>query len=500
MIMGHSVRTIPKKSDYTIVMGFFALGFMLISFVNHYQFRTYSLDLGLYNQTLFDYAHGRFNFSTLLEPDFHLRNQLADHFDLWLFLIAPLYFIFGSYTLLGVQIAAILIGGLGIAKSIETLSHDTKMPLFAMIHFYSLWGIYAALSFDYHSNVVASMFVPWLFYHHQKKNLYAAVLVFVFILICKENMALWAVFIASGFAWFFRKEAVIRNLNLALLFFAIIYFVLATKVFMPAFSTKDQAYIHFDFLVLGANYGEAIKSILLHPVNNAIYLFKSHLNLPEAFGIKKELHTFILLSGGLALIFEPAFLWILLPIYGQKLFNDDFTKWGINHHYSIEFAPILTLALFISLERLHKNYRKAFALLFMIMALSITIYGMHKRVSKWYNEPNENLFNKKHYHRSLDLRRINGVIKKIPDNFSVSASNTLTPHLAFRKEIYQYPFVNNAQLILLLDEQESYYPLIETDFSLKFAELKKDSNYVCKLHEYPFYVFVRKDISFSVGD
>ncbi len=500
MIREKSVSCAKIAKGYYLVMLFFACVFCLVSFVNHYQFRTYSFDLGLYNQAIFDYSHGRLNQSTLLEPDFHQRNQLADHFDLWLILISPLYYIFGNSTLLLIQILAILFGGLGISKSTETFSNNKWIPFLAMIHFFSLWGIYAALSFDYHSNVIAAMFVPWLFYFLQRNKSIPAVLMFVLILICKENMALWAVFIGSGFAWYYRKDKLKRNLCLGLMFFAILYFVLVMKIFMPSFSIDSQKYIHFDFKALGSNFMEAIQTILQRPIYAASLLFESPYIQHETYWIKTELFSFILLCGGFALFFNPAFIWMLLPILGQKLFNDDFTKWGINHQYSIEFAPILSLALFIWITQIKYNNKVKIALIMIAITIAMTIKGMQSRISIWYDEKDENIFCMKHYQRAFDIKEIHKVIKQIPPEYSVSASSTLTAHLAGRKQIYQFPYINNAQLLLLLAEPESYYPLSESEFKTKFVALQADSNYVCTLNHNPFYIFVRKDVSFSVKD
>ena len=44
------------------------------------------------------------------------------------------------------------------------------LPFLAVVHFFSMWGIYSALSYDYHDNVMAAMFVPWLFYFFVEKK------------------------------------------------------------------------------------------------------------------------------------------------------------------------------------------------------------------------------------------------------------------------------------------------------------------------------------------
>jgi uncharacterized membrane protein len=142
---------------------FFGLLYVLISFVNHYQFRTCAWDLGINNNAIWDYSHFRWNNCMLIDgPQFD--NILSDHLTIYPILVSPLIWIFGTYTLLVFQIISILYGGIGVRKLILLKSNDISLANISLVMFYSVWGIFSALSFDYHDNVVASMLVPWLFW------------------------------------------------------------------------------------------------------------------------------------------------------------------------------------------------------------------------------------------------------------------------------------------------------------------------------------------------
>ena len=126
------------------------------------------------------------------------QNILSDHFDLYLMIFSPLVLIFGSYTLLIVQIAAVLLGGWGIYKLITLYTDNNLMPLLATATFIFSFGIIQALAFDYHSNVVTAMMLPWLLYFIKKKNFGLSSLFVVLFVIGKENMSLWLFFVAIG--------------------------------------------------------------------------------------------------------------------------------------------------------------------------------------------------------------------------------------------------------------------------------------------------------------
>ena len=124
----------------------------LISLVNHYYFRTYTLDLGAYTNALYDYAHFSANDSSAFNEA--PENLLADHFDLYLPLFSPLSYLFGTYTLLIVQLIATLAGAIGVYRYFEYTHPQQNIRKFALIYFLLFFGVFAAFSFDYHSNVV----------------------------------------------------------------------------------------------------------------------------------------------------------------------------------------------------------------------------------------------------------------------------------------------------------------------------------------------------------
>src|ERR1041385_5312688 len=96
----------------------FAFAYSLLSLVNHYNYHTYSFDLGIYNNSIYQYGH----FINNPHPYGHdaVTNFLGDHFALYTIILSPLHYLFGTYTLLYVQIASVLFGGAGIYKLVKS--------------------------------------------------------------------------------------------------------------------------------------------------------------------------------------------------------------------------------------------------------------------------------------------------------------------------------------------------------------------------------------------
>jgi uncharacterized membrane protein len=58
-------RLKPHHYAWLISAGFLLI-FCSISIYNHYVFRTFALDLGIKNQAIWDYAHFRYNYNTVM--------------------------------------------------------------------------------------------------------------------------------------------------------------------------------------------------------------------------------------------------------------------------------------------------------------------------------------------------------------------------------------------------------------------------------------------------
>lgn len=477
-----------KHNEHKIaymIMAFFAIIFCSISLVNHYNFRTYSLDLGLHNHAMYDYRNLRPNYSLLLAPLFDPRNQLSDHFDLMVVLLSPLSFIFGNLTLLLMQIAAIIFGGFGVYKYFKSKAAlGSTIPNYALFHFYSIWGIYSALAFDYHSNVIGAMLVPWYFYFFDKQNRKMTILFFILILICKEVMGLWLVFINLGLIIQNRKDKLQVKRAIGFAGIGFIYFYSMISFIIPALSPTGNHYIHFSFDVLGKSPTEAISTILTRFQFAITLLFESNNPNPKTFAIKTETHFYVLLAGGFALFLKPQYLVMLISIYAQKLFNTDPMKWGLNYHYSIEFVPIITFALYTWLiENQSLQNKGRYALGFAILVFVSTMATLDHRYSIYYNKVQANFFDIRHYRQSFDVSEMHDVLKKVPADAKVSASSPLVPHISLRDTIYTFPCIQNANLVLIIKKADSNFPLTQANFAATVKKMEDDTIHYSKVYD-----------------
>lgn len=466
-------KTRKTKGILTItVFAVFAIIFALISFGNHYLFRTRALDLGLFNHAIYYFAHFKNAVFTLAE-DGNTLPFLGTHFSLLTALYSPLYYLFGSYTLLVVQILAILFGGFGIYKySSEQFDTNSFVPLLLVIHFLGIWAIYSALSFDFHNSVVASMLVVWFVYYLDKRKIILSFVFLALILMARENMAIWLFFIVLGLMIKnrkrFRSEYI--KIEIPALILCVCYGIAVNGFIMPWLQGVENNLQLSRYTHLGDSFGDVILTFIKRPWYTISLLWVNILDAPLYDGIKSELHFMVLVSGGIALLARPAYLIMLLPIYAQKLLSNNYGMWGINGHYSIEFVPILSLALIDSV-----TYVKKYPLLIVAVVTASTLYFNYKtmehRQSKYYNANNVQFYRSSFYDPHINIHEIYKGLKLIDPNAPLSVNSYLAPHLAFRDKIYQFPIIKDAEYIVLITGDRSKYPLNEEGFQSTINKL-----------------------------
>ncbi len=422
-------------------------------------------------------------------------NFLADHFSLYTVILSPLYYLFGTATLLYVQILSVLIGGFGVYKIVKSKSSIPYLGEIAMIHYLSFFGIFSALSFDYHDNVVSAMLVPWFFYYFEKKNIKLTVLFAFLIVIGKENMPIWLAFISAGLFLLHFKDKKLRRLSFFIGVGSLVYTVLIIKVVMPAMDPvmAENGYNAFKYSVLGANSAEIVGNLIHHPMKLIKFLYYSHIvGQPELRDIKNEMYVCLICSGAWMLFARPQFLIMLIPVIAQKVYNDDFQKWGINAHYSIELVPIVVIGFYHVLSKFkHTKVIYVLAGLTVVLTAYITLSTIERRDSLYYIKENVNFYSKEHYVCKFNKKEIKKVIAMIPDDASLSCINFIAPHVSFRKNIYQYPDVHDAEYILLANSETSY-PLRGAGLQQKINELQNALDWTTISAQNGVYLFKKK--------
>lgn len=440
----------PHVRGPWLILLVFALVFGSITFVNHQQFRTHALDLGVYTHASWDYAQGDVDDSTSFRA--YSEPILSDHFDLHLLLYSPLVRWLGAWGLLLIQWLALLWGALGVYRLAKFKNANSAIA--PMLHLLVFFALFQALGYDYHSNVIASMALPWWILALEKRQTARSWMWLIFILFAKENMAAWMIFCTSGM-WFIVKGSTRIRIQLVLqsIFSAIYFYAIVFQV-MPFLATDGSA-SNLQYSLLS----ELAQSPSISEFLNLLKaLFINH--GADSYGdyFKLEFYMMFLLSGGLLLFRKPAFLWMLLPVIGWKMWHDHPSMWGINGQYAIELAPIVVVGTLYSLSKFQVNKRLYAAVV--IFAAICTIRSMDDPVVP-VDRAALRFYQPAHYQRDFDVAKAHKLLDLIPADASVSAQSSVHPHLADRQNIFLFPHLFDADYVVLSHEERTFPLSIE---------------------------------------
>lgn len=451
----------------------FAVLIGLVSFPNHYLLRTHAMDLGLYTHALWQYAHGTVHDSSLFLED--QQPVLADHFDLYLLLFAPLAFVFGSWTLLVVQWVSMLVGAWGVRKLLLAMGVGAGLALVGMTVFFLFFGLYAAASYDYHSNVVASMVLPWFLLAALRGKTLATFLLLVLMLVAKENMGFWLGVVAWVLCSFREIPQRMRWPLFFMGFFAFAWSFVLLGWVMPALS-HDARYMHFDYSILGESVGDVPASLIDHPWGILKAFFMDHYGHHQGTEIKLEFWAMLLLSGGWALLLVPRYGLMMLPVLAQKMLHDHEGKWSAGAQYSIEFAPLVAVAVVLVLSRVADvRWRTGLSVIGVLAALATVVRFMDNTYVP-QNIARIRFYQLRHYTRHYDVGAARSVLASVPSTARVSAQTSALPHVALSERVYLFPIVRDAEHIILLPSDETY-PLNREQWIEKVEALRQDSTW-----------------------
>jgi len=482
------------------ILIFFGLLFFFIGIYNHYLFKTFTYDYANYNFAFWDYSH--FRISPL--PTFR-GNFLQDHFSFTLMYFIPVYWLLnwltGTYTLIIIQTSLILVAAWYSYKFIQLKTKNPWLTSGVLLYFFLLFGRYSAFGTDVNLAIMSACFVPVFLYYFEIKKYIVAFVILVLSLFSRENMPLWFIFIFIVLIISHRKDKKAVIYSLTGIGISVVYFILLFKVFIPGIETPGIEYKLFNYSALGSGPGEALVHIIQHPVESVKMFFVNHLDNPDYDKVKLEFYIVYFVSGGFVLLFRPKYLIWFIPVVAQKVLNDDPFRWGIATYYSAEVVTLLPLSVFLVLSEIKSiRWQNILVALSCVGALGMSIHKMdssNQEIPWTFYKAKIKFYDKSFYKAPFDVKKVNQLLKKIPKEARVSASNIIAPHLAQRKHIYFFPTVKDAEYIVFSVFDDNY--LMSSEENEKHREQYLNSpNWEIIAKAYPVFLLKKRDRPISI--
>jgi len=384
------------------------------SIVRHLKMETFAFDLGIYDQIIWLFGHGRPLFSSLLEV-----HPWADHFTPTLLLLSPLYWLWDNVIILLVfQAFFSCLGAIPIYLLAKKKLNNEIVSIVIAFGYLAFWGIQNAIAFDFHPIMLATTLLAYIFWFYENKKFKLFWLTILLILGLQENffllMAAYGIFLVFRFRDWKRGGALFLG--------GLGIFGILVTVIMPGFGqTFTYAPIHLKKIgemgVIGG-IGEII-NLMINPSS------------------KLEVMYYSLASFGFLPLLSPVSWILLLEEFGQRFVGTLIpTRWEMGFQYNCILAPILAWGTMEGIERVQKLKgtrgiieRNGIIILGIIAVFAGTVMVQIKTIPAMNDLLDKKFYD---YSRTNDARE---VLAQIPPDSSVAAINNYIPQLTHREHI-----------------------------------------------------------------
>ena len=284
-----TLQSQKNKLWFRILFLFFSILHLLLPTLNHYFYRTYTYDYGVYNFAFYDYAHLQINPCPVYH-NLHTVTFLQDHFSLSLMILSPLYWLLtpfaGTYSLLIIQWLCIVFGAFCTFQYVECKFRNYKLGLFAMVYYFLIFNRFSAYQSDCNLAIIGAALLPAFFYFFETKKTVPLVLVFSFLLFCREDFPLTLIFMCSFLMIINWKQKARLKFASLLLLISVSVLLTTFAYLIPLVENSEKRFSLFNYSILGETPSQAALFIIKYPVKALSYLFVNHREDSAWDGIK----------------------------------------------------------------------------------------------------------------------------------------------------------------------------------------------------------------------
>ncbi|MFC1496401.1 DUF2079 domain-containing protein [Candidatus Margulisiibacteriota bacterium] len=447
---------LKENSGILRIILIYSIFFFTVALLKHYTFHSNAWDLSIFDESIWNTTQDRFLFSNMKGYCY-----LGDHFAPVLLIFVPFYCLgFGAELLIFAQVMFASLGALPLYWLAKDNFEDERLhylfPL-AYLLFLPLWHI---ITYDFHAVALSIAPLIFAFYYLTKDKYLFSLLFLAFAVTCKENMPVVGAFFGIYILLVKKKKL----LGFCLLAMGLLLFIVELQHLIPFFRGGEQGFAYFDrYSYLGNNLGEYVKTALFNPL-----IIVKNLLIPD-----KIIYLTVMLGAAAFLpLFSPSTFFLAIPILAQNLLSTYSGQYGYHSQYNSGLIPFLFISAIFGLSNILKNKTaeqqtqikkriQRIMVFFIIISLLEFFLGYFIR----YTFPTKHTF----YGHEL--------LKQIPNHVSVSASSNIHPHLAHRKNIWEFPNGVGQAEYVIIETFDPTWPMEEKDYPDVLDRLWKEKSY-----------------------
>ncbi|MDB5075663.1 MAG: hypothetical protein JWO42_1842 [Chloroflexi bacterium] len=418
-------RTLPR-----LIMGaallIYCATLITLSCLKHATYHSALIDLGIFDQVIWNTAHGHFYWDTL-DP-FVQRNHvfLGQHFSPGIAILALPYLIAPSvYTLLVAQTLALASGAIPLYVLAARRTGDERIAALLGVAYLLYPSLAFANLFDFHEIVLAVPCLAWAIERLDAGRWRTAVVLLSIALLFKEEVGL-IVAAFGAYAFLGRRQ---RILGIGLLALGLGW--TAGVVFLAVPHIRGGPY-----LFEGRYQGGLLQNGSLHLAYLTHFLNSDKLGYVGL--LLAPLLALPLLGGWSLLLPAPTVAYTLLSTYPLQ--------YNIHYHYAAPLIPLLFAGTVFGLTRLAPRYRLRVAVL-VLAAVAVT--GVAIGPLPWQRD-----FAASAYTMGPRERAMEHLVSLVPPDAVLAVDNQMGAHLTERRWVTHFFTGYEHADVLLFDLQE----------------------------------------------
>ncbi|MFO7741670.1 MAG: DUF2079 domain-containing protein [Anaerolineae bacterium] len=441
----------------------YVTAFSWMTIRQHNGFRTNALDLGKFDQMIWNAAQGRRPYSTITQ-----QSAVQGHFSPALALYAPLYWVWEDIRLLFI-LQSICLGGAGFLIYWFFRDEAPWLGLAVYVAYALHPSVHQVNLVEFRRVTAAVLAASFSIYQMLKRRYAWMVLGLVLGLLCKEDMA----FLAAGLGLYLSLARQSTRVGLPLMVLGLAWVILVPLAAVPAFGGTYRAagkYLSY----LGDSPKEMVYTVLRDPTVLLEYAAR-----PERWKAVVRLCW----PTGFLFFLAPEIAALVLPFLGYLLVSTSTTMGRLQAWYPSPILPILFWAVGLGASRLRGRPRTgALAILLVASAAGYATLS-ELRPQHW---PHLERFRVTRHHQ-----QVAAALQQIPVSATVAAQDPLVPHLSHREQIYLFPWFpdETAPEYVVLDRGMKTYPVETPSYRTLFHNVLAGTEYDIEHQVGSLYIF-----------
>lgn len=420
--------------------------------IDHRNLGTAIYDLGIYDNLVWQTAHGNFLDCTLIKGG----NHISAHFDPILALVALIYSLYQhAETLLVLQTVWLASGMIPLYLLAKRRLHNEWFAALLTLIYAMYPALHGVNMFDFHSLALIVPNVMWAVYLLDSGGFKRYWLVLALLLITREDISLLACFIGAYAILSGRTRTGLATIVVSAIYLTLVkLFAMADSSLLMASKASYSYVYYYDDMIPHSK--EGVRGLIITTLVNPLYA------LQVAFKEEKLLFFLHLFLPLLCLPFAAGRK-LILSVYGLIFIGLASRKhvFSLHFQYSALLFPMLFVAVPDGLARVTNSKRLQtlglergrLAWTLVLGMLTATIVTTVKYGVIFPNASFKTGWNRLVRIPTQDMKdryaRVQELAERVGPDAAISLTSEVGPHLSNRRKAYHWPTVNDADYLVL---------------------------------------------------